>query len=416
MQEETSLATNAGVAPGAIPDHVPPALARHFTFGFEPEFATNPYTIADRLVAGPEIFYAIGAHGPYATGWMVTRYETVREVMTNPEIFSSRGFVGWAKLIGEDWDQIPLEVDPPAHLEYRMLLNPLFAPKRIEQLDAKIRALAINLIDAFAPRGECEFIEDFAKRFPIFIFLELMGLPLSEADKFMSWSHNLIHNPDMAAKASAVASIANYLRDVIADRRKRPTDDVAGFVVQADIRGRKLSEDELIGVLFLFFNAGLDTVLAALGWQFRYLAETPAAQERLRADPAQIPLALEELMRAFSTVPPSRICTRDVEFHGIQMKKGDRVMCPTMVVNRDPREFPNADQVIFGRESNRHIAFGSGPHRCMGSHLARRELRIAYEEFLGRIPPFRIRPGAEVTAYDGIWGLYSLPLEWKTAR
>jgi cytochrome P450 len=191
-------------------------------------------------------------------------------------------------------------------------------------------------------------------------------------------------------------------------------EDFATFLVDAKVDGRPLNGDELIGMGVLVFVAGLDTVAAALGFDFNYLAANPGAQSDLRTHPERIPNAAEEMLRAFSTVHMVRVANKDVELHGVTIKAGDRVSCATMVANRDTNEFANPDCIDFKREVNRHVAFAYGPHRCVGSHLARREVIIGLEEWLRRMPPFRIKEGTAPVAHGGtVFGIEKLVLDWS---
>jgi len=206
------------------------------------------------------------------------------------------------------------------------------------------------------------------------------------------------------------------LRRVLAERRAQPADDLLSYVATVEIEGRLLTPDEALGVAFLLYSAGLDTVANMLAFMFKYLAEHPQDQQLLRDEPALIPNAIEELMRAFPIILSGRQVTRDVEWHGVKMKAGDVVTLPTMLAGRDAQEFPNPDVVDFRREKVSHITFAAGPHRCVGSHLARRELRIALEEWLKRVPPFRIKPGERAVTHGiGVFGVERLPLVWDPA-
>jgi cytochrome P450 len=186
------------------------------------------------------------------------------------------------------------------------------------------------------------------------------------------------------------------------------------FVVQAEVEGRKLTDREVRGIGVLILIAGLDTVAAAIGFDLNYLATHPEDQRALREDPSRIVLAVEELLRAYPTVQLVRVATRDMDFHGAPIRTGDYISCPTMLANRDPREFPDPDTIDLEREDNRHVAFAYGPHRCLGSHLARREIVIGLEEWLARIPNFRIKQGTAPLTFGGhVFGIEELELDWS---
>jgi cytochrome P450 len=222
-----------------------------------------------------------------------------------------------------------------------------------------------------------------------------------------------LHSDDIAVRIGGAASILAYLRDYIGRRRAAPTDDLISRIVGSKVGDRPVSDDEIIGMCFLLFVAGLDTVTSALGMHFHYLAENSIEQDRLRANPALVPDAVEELLRAFSIIHMPRRITKDVKLAGAQLKAGDYISCPTMGANLDPHEFPNPNTVDFTREAQRHVAFSYGPHRCIGSHLARRELGIAFQEWLSRTSSFGLKPGfVPVVRGGSVFGIDELDLVW----
>jgi len=395
------------------PPHVPRELVRDFRFEALPGAERDAVqAAADAVRQEPAIFFGLGARRGDGA-WVVTRHELIREVFQDAEAFSSLHNADFSMLIGEDWPLLPLEADPPEHAAWRILLNPIFAPAKMKALEDEIEALAIKLVEDVKGRGECQFVAEFAEIFPVQIFLKMFGLPLEDTAKFVEWEADLLHSLTMEGRSRAARNIVTYLREVIAQRRARPTTDLISYVVTAQVNGKLLSDDEAVGVCFLLYSAGLDTVANMLGYIFKHLAEHPEDQQRLRDNPDLIPNAVEELLRAYPIVVSGRLVTRDLEFHGVQMKKGDVVVLGTMFAGRDGQEFANPDRVDFDREKVSHITFAAGPHRCVGSHLARRELRIAIEEWLRRVPPFRIKEGeAGVTHSLGVFGVSRLPLSW----
>ena len=345
--------------------------------------------------------------------WVVTRYELQREVLQDAETFSSDGIAGFSRLIGETWPLVPLELDPPEHMQYRMLLNPLFSPAKINALEAGVRQQATDLIEKVRGQGGCEFMEAFGRPFPVGVFMRLMGLPLEEMQTFLDWEEGLLHSGDLISRANAARSIKDYLVSLIAERRVRPTGDLVSFTVACEIDGKPISDERALGICYLFFVGGLDTVAATLGFTFRALAEQPELQRQLRAEPALIPDAVEETIRAHGVVPTSRFLTRDHEFHGVMMRKGDRVSVPFGVASRDPTEYPDPHRIDFRRANTRNISFSAGPHRCIGSHLARREFKIALEEWMTRVPEFRLKADEKPEVHaTGVWGVDRLCLVW----
>jgi cytochrome P450 len=260
-----------------------------------------------------------------------------------------------------------------------------------------------------------EFIADFAEPFPTRIFINILGLPVDEAPKFVAWNNKLLHSQDKPeARREAGIEINDYLRELIDARRADPRDDVVSALLAGEIDGRPIETEEVQNLCFLLFIAGLDTVTAALSWCFRFLALNPEHRRQLVADPALIPSAVEELLRVHSFVNPARTVTHDLEFAGVQMRKGERVLLATALAAQDPEEFPDEAQVRFDRASNRHLAFGAGPHRCAGSHLARDELTTAIELWHAKIPDYAIDPDQPVTLHaGGVFGLDRLPLAWS---
>lgn len=399
------------------PEHVPAQLIREFNFwtapGMAPQANGDPHAALECLRSMPCIFYS-PRNTPEGYGtWVLTRAEDIRWVLQSPEAFSSCRQL-FSPMVGERWPLVPLEVDPPAHTAYRAILNPMFAPKRMQQMRPLIRARAVELIEPLHERRRCEFMREFAFPFAVSVFLQFLGLGSERMVEFVGWAEQILHGADGRTRRTGATAVVEFLRTLLAERRNRPSGDFMSFLLEAKVDGRALSDDELIGMAVLVFIAGLDTVAAALGFDVYYLARNARAQRELRENPARISNAVEEMLRAFSTVHMVRVATRDIELHGVKIKAGDRVSCATMVANRDPEEFPNPDTVDFDRQVNRHVAFAYGPHRCLGSHLARREVTIALEEWLCRLPEFRLEAGAAPLTHGGtVFGIEDLTLAWS---
>ena len=398
-----------------IPDHVPPDLVRDFSFWTSPGMAPtpdgDPHAALSALHDGPAIFYAPKNTYDGRGSWVITRAEDQRRILQDAATFSSNRNL-FEKAFGEPLPMVPLEIDPPDHGLYRQLLNPLLAPKRVEAMAAGARERAVALIEGFKAAGSCEIMEDFALPFAVGVFLQFLGISDDRRPEFLKWAGDLLHGTP-AQRTAAQGTIIGFIRDLAALRRREPVDDFVSFLVEADIDGRPLTEKEIIGIGVLLFVAGLDTVAAAIGFDLNYLARNAGEQAKLRANPELVRPAVEELLRAYSTVHMLRTATRDVEFNGIRIKEGDRVYCSSILANRDPREFPDANRIDLERKRNPHAAFSYGPHRCLGSHLARRELDIGLQEFLARIPPFRIQEGTAPIVYGGyVFGIEKLVLAW----
>jgi cytochrome P450 len=336
------------------------------------------------------------------------------EAFQDTATFSSSQNAQFSALVGETWKSLPLEADPPEHGAYRAILNPWFSPSRMKQHDDDIRALAIEVIDGFKGDGECEFIDAFAEVFPVQIFLRMFGLPVSDARQLVDWNHGLASAKTLEQRQDSAKVIVKYLRDAIALRESEPADDLMSHVLAARIGDRPLTADEKLGMCFLLYVGGLDTVTNQLGFMFKHLAEHPEDQQKLRDDPDLISNAIEEFIRCYGVVNTARVVTRDTDFHGVKMKSGDLLFLLAAFSGRDEEKFEDAATADFKRKTQSHISFAAGPHRCAGSHLARRELRIALEEWLARIPTFRVADGvAPRTGVAGVLSVFELQLAWS---
>jgi cytochrome P450 len=350
--------------------------------------------------------------------------ELSEHVLRHHELFSSVGGLD----LGNIRPLIPLNVDPPEHSKYRKILDPIFAPKQMEAQEGDITARVNHFVDAFADRGECNFTEEFAELLPSSVFLGLMGLPWDELATFLHLRDGILRpdktdpdarfDPDkrMAVQRATGQEIYAYFDAVCDERQQQPAADILSHLVTVEIDGERLTREEILDICFLFLIAGLDTVSDSLTCFYAFLANHPAHRRQLVDNPALIPNAVEELLRWESPVPSGvpRIATRDTELpNGVQLRAGAAVMVNYGAANIDPSEYPDGFDVRFDREVNRHIAFGAGVHRCLGSHLARRELRIALREWHRRIPEYSIKPGHEELVYPpGLRSVQDLTLVW----
>ena len=347
---------------------------------------------------------------------LITRHEDVVWALRHPDLFSSNMD---AIDIGNVRPLIPLQIDPPDHVKFRRLLDPLFAPREIEKLEGAVRLLVTELIDAFVDRGECEFNAELAIPLPCTVFLRLMGLPLDDLDLFLRFKDGIIR-PEAAdlAEGRVIAratgqEIYAYFERVIEARRAAPEDDLISGFIGAEIDGERLTTEDILDISYLFLLAGLDTVTASLGCAVAYLADHPDRQRSLRDDPGLVPAAVEELLRWETPVPGVlRISTQDVEVGGGTIPAGTSVTCLLASANTDGTEFAEPETIDFGRPANRHLAFGAGVHRCLGSHLARVEMRVALEEFHRRVPAYAVKAGEKPVYTAGIRGVEYLPLVW----
>ncbi|MEX1009359.1 MAG: cytochrome P450 [Acidimicrobiia bacterium] len=327
----------------------------------------------------------------------LTRFEDVVAVTKRRDVHSidpdAVAIVSMA--LGAGRPLIPLMLDGEQHTKYRKLLDPLFAPKQVARLEPVIRNLAEGLIDAFAADGEVDFFAAFCEPLPSQIFLSQLGLPLDDVP-FLLWVKNGIIRPtDEEHLAAAGPKLIEYL-DAELDRREasgEQQDDLIGGFLTAEVDGHSLTHEDVIDITFLLVLAGLDTVTASLSCMVDWLARHPAERDRLVADPSLLPAAIEELMRVHTpVVAGSRHATVDFEIDGVEVKAGDEMRVVWAAANMDPDTFPEPTSVDFARPNNRHIAFASGFHRCLGSHLARLELRVALEALHRRIPDYWLDP------------------------
>jgi cytochrome P450 len=402
-------------APGpAAPDHVPADLVRPYAFAFGATSEVEPYsTFIPPIHEGPPIFYTLDAYPGPSPAWVIRKTADMRRVYLDTEHFSNNGFSPFAMLIGESWGLVPAETDPPLHGLHRAFVNPIFTPKATDKIDQNIRDIARDYVLRFKNKGECEFMSEFAFEFPIKVFLGLMGLPLEKTKEFLKWEMGMLHGHSMEEVAAATRSVVDYLRQEIEVRRKTPTDDLISFGINGRIGDRPLTDDELMGFVFNLFIGGLDTVSAHMGLHFRHLAENVANQRILRENPAKIADGIEEMMRAFGGTTTFRTCIKETEVCGVTIKPGDKIAMATTLAGRDPEEFDQPNVVNFDRKP-KHVSFAYGVHLCVGIHLARREMRIAMEEFLREIPEFTVAPGATITTLlSGVIQPSTLPLVWK---
>ena len=346
----------------------------------------------------------------------LSRHADVEWALRHPEEFSSAmEAVG----LGNVRPLIPLQIDPPDHKKYRKLLDPFFAPRRVASLGSDVAALTNQLIDSFIEDGCCEFHGDFAVPLPCTVFLRLLGLPQDDLGLFLDFKDGIIRPGDGTLDFEEQARIRDrtaqdiyaYFGRMLDEREAEPRDDLLSAFLDAAVDGENLSREEILDICFLFLIAGLDTVTDSLDCFFAYLAQHPDQRGEIVADPAVIPAAVEELLRWETPVPGvARVAAHDVELSGCPIHKGDLVSVSIGSANCDETAFPHAYDVDLRRDPNPHLAFGGGVHRCLGSHLARLELRVAIREWHRRIPGYRVEPGVELQYTPALRAVEHLPL------
>jgi cytochrome P450 len=378
-------------------DRVPPNLVTDFDV-YDPSLAVPEDVFQQRAAElaakGPVVYSpAYGGH------WVVTHYKEIQQVLTDPETFSS-----YPNNLVTPMDFgkfIPLELDPPEHTAYRHVLQPLFSPQRMKKLSDNIRSVVNELIDGFAPKGRAEFISEFAHELPARIFLALMDWPLEDAPLFTEATDVVLFGkpggtPEESdqARIAAGLTVAGYFQKVIEDRRSNPRDDATSTLINTEVElpdgTRLLQDQELILMFYLLLMGGLHTVQGSLAWAIVHLVNNPAQRDLIIADPTVIPKAVEEILRIEAAVAAGRRATRDIELGGVSIAKGDQLLLMLCSANRDPDTFCHPGDFDINRSPNRHLSFGAGVHRCLGSHLGRVELTIALEELHRRIPDYQL--------------------------
>lgn len=392
------------------PGHVPAELVYDLDV-YDLPIADDDYHLAWKKVvdAGvPDIFWTPrnGGH------WVAARGEVIHHIFKDFERFSS------AKLVvpkaRSTMALYPISIDPPDQQAYRGLISPFFMPKAIQLYEEKVRALAIGLIDGFRPRGECEFVSDFAQHLPIGIFMSMVDLPADDREMLLALADGMVRPVTPESVHETLRKIFEYCGAKIAERRARPGEDLISRLTRAQVKGRPLSDYELTSMCALVLIGGLDTVASLMGFVARFLALSPAHRKRLVDETQLIPQAVEELLRRFPVVNQGRIATHDFVYNGVQFKEGDQIILPTTLHALDEKAFKDACDVDFDRPSAANSTFGNGFHRCPGAFLARMELKVFLEEWLVRIPEFGIKPGARVGVRAGVNGtLHTLPLSWN---
>ena len=379
---------------------------------FHPTHANDPQPLYRKL--RDECPVARIDYGPSQSLVMVSRYEDVRWALRNPEYLSS-GME--AALIGQERPLIPLQIDPPDHAKYRRVLDPMFSPKAMEQIEGDARRHVNRIIDQFVDAGRCDFHAQFSTPVPSIFFLRLMGLPLEDLDTFLEWRDGIIRprtgdiEQDAKVRDETGQEMYAYFERAMDEKERQRDDGLFSHLLDAEVEGAKFTREQILDIAYLMIIAGLDTITATLDCMITNLVRHPERRRAIVEDPSTIPGAVEELLRVESPVTGVvRVVNEDCEIAGVSLQKGEHVTLVIGAAGTDEREFDHADAVDFAREPNRHLSFGGGPHRCLGSHLARMELRVALEEWHTRIPEYDLEAGFEPSFSPGIRQAVSLPL------
>jgi cytochrome P450 len=364
----------------------------------DPQWIENPYPIWQDLREKCPIAHTERFRGVY----FPSRYEDVRAVAYDTEHFSSRRIIV-RETPPPRIPAPPITSDPPEHRPAKNLLLPAFTPDAIKQHEPRTREICAKLVEGFAGKGGCDAAADYAQEIPVRVIAAMLGLPEEEGGRFRQWIHEILElgitRPDILMKA--IGETTKYFQAEVEKRRAAPRDDLISQLAAAKIDGQPISEDHLLGAIRLVLIAGIDTTWSAIGSCFWHLAQHPEDRRRLVNDPALIATAVEEFLRAYAPVTMAREVIKDTTINGCPIKTGEMVLLSFPAANRDPRIFPDAERVVIDRKENRHAAFGLGIHRCIGSNLARMEITVALQEWLKRIPDFRLDPAAKVTWSEG---------------
>jgi cytochrome P450 len=388
----------------------------------DPAYVADPHRrVFDLVKNAPPVFWTPrnGGH------WMLLSHAAIFSAARDIEAFSSE-FVAQSRLkemlsklppgTPHIPQPLPINIDPPMHTMYRAPLNRVFSPKVVNALKDDIRALADKLIDQVAPSGGCEFMSAIAEPLPVQVFLKMLGLPLERQEEYRTIVKQHLSDPDPDPQnvVRKLWRITGIMRDTVLERRDNPRDDIISALWKTEIDGKPTTMDDMENYCVVLFIAGLDTVMNGIGLGVRHLAMDLAAQDQLRANPQLVADATEELLRRYTFTVPPRIVGKDMVFEGMPMKKGERAMLFLPAADLDPKEYPDSERFDLTRENKVHIAFNAGPHRCLGSHLARVELQICYEQMLARLPRFRLDPAHTPTFHCGhVVGVDTLHLTWK---
>ena len=406
-QPDRPLGTRNKIITGPVTD-----WATDFSH-LEPEWSADPYPIQDDLRQRCPIAHT----GRFGGGWLPTRYEDVAAIAYDTERFSSRSIImsnfrpprEMAPVGGSP----PISSDPPFHHDARKLLLPAFTKAAVTRQEPATRAFCHSLIDAFDGREVVDAARDYAQHIPMRVIADMLGFPPEDGPQFRQFVETTLEGVNLPPeeRMARMSKLFDYLLAHVREHLDHPREDLTTYLINAELHGCKLEPSHVVGTMALLLIAGIDTSWSAIGASLWHLARTTVDRERLVAEPGLLPTAMEEFLRAYAPVTMARLVKDDMHWHGVDMRADDWILLSFPSANRDPVQFDRAGQVVIDREVNRHAAFGLGIHRCVGSHLARMELRVALEVWLERIPEFTLDDQSAVTWSAGqIRGPRTLPL------
>jgi cytochrome P450 len=388
---------------------IDPEFVRKFDI-YDPAVAADPHAAWKQLREQCPVAHS-EAQGGY---WVLTRYADVVAAAADPRHYSSKSITVPRQLGGTELaDRPPITYDPPRHIAYRRLVLPGFSTRQALRWRPEMERLARTAIESFIGTGHCDAASEFARAIPVGVMCSIYGAPTTLEPQFRSWAHDIFRSDDMTRGQQAIEEISAYFLAEIEDRRSHPGEDMVSLLLESEVDGQRLTEPELLGALTLILVAGLDTVWSVLSNTLRYLATDADARRRLAAEPALIPAAVEEFLRVFAPAAVARVTTCPVAVDGVEIGGDESVLLAFPAANRDPEMFPEPDRVVLDRANNKHVAFGYGPHRCLGSALARLELEVALTEWLRAIPDFELEPGSKIEYSAGQnWGPNAVPVRF----
>ena len=396
----------ADAEPFIVPDHVPAGLVVDFDYLRDPGLAVDPHAAYARLAGGPPIVWT-GRNGGH---WISTRHKVINDAFLAHDLFSNfpRIIPNTASL---EKPQPFSDIDPPENLKYRRALQLALSPKALERFRTEAREIMTGLIAEVQPRGRCDFAGEIAMVLPTSIIMRWLDLPMEDLSLLVALTDRAIAGTDPEDRKAAKLATRDYVDGIVRARRETPGDDFISVLANARVGDRPATHEEARAMTQNLIGGGLDTVRNMMSFIAAFLARNPSHRQQLVEEPELIPGAVEELLRYFALPNMGRSVTRDAEFHGVQLRKGDMMLLPLSLAGRDEAAHANAHDLDFRRERNRHLAFGTGAHLCPGMYLARAELAIFLEEWLKEIPDFSIA-ALPVTRGGNILAMKSLVLEW----
>ena len=394
-----------------LPD-IPEALLSDFDIVGDVGLVADPQQrLLETLAKDPrDIVYT-----PHNGGhWLVTSHELGREILSNADLFGSFP-IGIPANMEQRPRLIPLESDAAAHRRYRRLLLPIFEPAAVQQLQAGAETLAQEILDDVLPEGEFDFLWRVAKPISMGLFVRQLGLEPERLDEFYAWESGFYRAPTMEERIECGQNIGAYLSAVVSQHVEHPKDDIVTMLLNVEVEGERLSQEEVQSICYLLFLASIDTVATMLSFIVRHLARDQALFRRLKEDRTAIADSVDELLRMHAFINLNRICERDTVFHGVAFRAGDNIVVPSFVTDRDERVFADPDAFNADRskrEKNQHHAFGAGAHKCFGLHVAKMEVRVVLEALFDRISSLELVSESAVTGHGGTtMGLDTIPIK-----